>query len=255
MKIIAITQARVGSGRLHAKVLKTINGKSLLQSHIERAGKSTLIQKLIVATTVEPDAIKICDLCDELGVPYYRGSVDNVLDRFYQIGRAEKPDYIVRITSDCPLIDPRVIDAVIEPCVKGGYDYASNTIKPTFPDGIDVEVFSFRALEAAWKEAALPSEREHVTPYIWKNAFHNGGNLFNSYSLELEEDYSSYRLTVDEPKDFELIKILFENLGDAQQWKEYVDFIKSHDELFDINSSIGRNEGYIKSVQNDIKIN
>ena len=106
MKIIAITQARIGSSRLPAKVLKTINGKSLLQSHLERASQSRLVDKLIVATTVEPDAIKICDLCDELGIPYFRGSVENVLDRFYQIGIMEKPDYIVLNTFYISFIPP-----------------------------------------------------------------------------------------------------------------------------------------------------
>lgn len=253
MKIIAITQARIGSSRLPAKVLKEIDGKSLLQIHIERASKARLIDKLIVATTIEPDAIAICELCNKLSVAYYQGSTNDVLDRFYQVCLIEKPDYIVRITSDCPLIDPVVIDAVIEPCIKGGCDYASNTIYPTFPDGIDVEVFSFTALQKAWHQAKLPSEREHVTPFIWKNAQHHNGQMFKSFSLAMQQNFSHYRLTVDDPQDFELIKELVENKGSSLPWMNYVEYMKQHPWLFEINGATKRNEGYSKSIQTDNK--
>lgn len=246
MKVIAITQARVGSSRLPGKVLKKINAKSLLEIHIQRVLKSKHLDKIIVATTVEPDAIEICSICDQIGVSYFRGSLENVLDRFYQTAKNEQPDYVVRLTSDCPLIDSSIIDEIIQTCIEGKYDYVSNTLKPTYPDGMDVEVFKFSALETAWKEATLQSEKEHVTPYIWKNSSFYEGSLFKSFSIELDHDYSEYRLTVDEQKDFELINYLIEHIGDDKSWNKYVEYLNEHPDLLKINSSIKRNEGYIK---------
>lgn len=251
MKIIAITQARYGSSRLRGKVLKTINGKTLLQLHLERILKSTKINGLIVATTVENEADAIEDLANSMGLKAYRGSVNDVLDRFYQAVKNEQPDYVVRITSDCPLIDATVIDAVIEACLTNGIDYCSNTMNPTYPDGVDVEVMKFSALEKAWKEAVLTSEREHVTPYIWKNSTVKGGTLFKSISFEGEEDYSGYRLTVDEAADFDLISKLVEAIGDDKGWKAYVAYLDAHKELFEINAYIKRNEGLMKSFAQD----
>jgi glutamate-1-semialdehyde aminotransferase/spore coat polysaccharide biosynthesis protein SpsF (cytidylyltransferase family) len=251
MKVIAITQARVGSSRLPAKVLKEVNGKTLLQTHIERASKSKLVDKLFVATTIEPDAVKICAICDQLNVPYYRGSVNDVLDRFYMTAKPEQPDYVVRITSDCPLIDATIIDKAIEACIKGNYDYCSTGLKPTYPDGFDVEVMKFSALEKAWQQSGLTSEREHVTSYIWKNVDFNGGSLFTSVNITDERDCSHYRLTVDEPSDFELVSKVIEAIGDEKGWLDYVNYIDEHPALFEINSFIKRNEGYMKSIQED----
>lgn len=251
MKIIAITQARYGSSRLPGKVLKTINGKSLLQLHLERAAKSKKIDGLIVATTVEKEADAIEALGNTMGLKTYRGSINDVLDRFYQAVKSEQPDYVVRITSDCPLIDATVIDQVIERCINEGCDYCSNTLNPTYPDGADVEVMKFSALEKAWKEATLTSEREHVTPYIWKNSTAKGGKLFKGLSFENEKDFSNYRLTVDEASDFELITKLVEAIGDDKSWQEYIAYLDTHKELFEINAYIKRNEGLMKSLAQD----
>lgn len=251
MKIIAITQARFGSSRLPGKVLKTINGKSLLQLHLERAAKSKKIDGLIVATTVEKEADAIEALGNTMGLKTYRGSINDVLDRFYQAVKSEQPDYVVRITSDCPLIDATVIDQVIERCISEGCDYCSNTLNPTYPDGADVEVMKFSALEKAWKEATLTSEREHVTPYIWKNSTAKGGKLFKGLSFENEKDFSNYRLTVDEASDFELITKLVEAIGDDKSWQEYIAYLDTHKELFEINAYIKRNEGLMKSLAQD----
>lgn len=251
MKIIAVTQARYGSSRLPGKVLKTVNGKTLLQLHLERILQSSKIDELIVATTVENEADAIETLAHKMGLKAYRGSINDVLDRFYQAVKNEQPDYVVRITSDCPLIDATVIDAVIEACLANNCDYCSNTINPTYPDGVDVEVMKFSALEKAWKEAVLTSEREHVTPYIWKNSTAKGGTLFKGISFENKQDYSGYRLTVDEAADFELISKLVTAIGDDKGWEEYVSYLDAHKELFEINAYIKRNEGLMKSFAQD----
>jgi len=251
MKILAITQARVGSTRLPGKVLKIIGGKTLLEIHLSRILQSKLINKLKVATTIEPEASKIIAIADKLEVESFRGSIDDVLERFYLTALPEKPDYVVRLTSDCPLIDSVEIDKVIEKCITNQYDYVSNTFEPTFPDGMDVEVFKFSALEKAYQEAILKSDREHVTPYIWRNSSFKGGNIFKSFNIRYQEDFSKYRLTVDTQEDFNLIENLITNLGYNKIWQDYVDYLNQNSELLSINSKHERNEGYQKSLKKD----
>jgi len=251
MKILAITQARVGSTRLPEKVLKTIKGKTLLEIHLNRVLQSKLINKLKVATTVEPDANKIVEIANKVGVESFKGPVDNVLERFLLTALPENPDYVVRLTSDCPLIDPLEIDKVIEACVTGQYDYASNVLEPTLPDGMDVEVFKFSALEKAYKEAVLRSDREHVTPYIWRNSTVKGGSIFKSFCVKNNEDFSKYRLTVDTQEDFDLIEKLINKLGVDKGWWEYISYLKIHPELVNLNSKYERNEGLKKSISED----
>lgn len=251
MKVLAITQARVGSTRLPGKVLKIIGGKTLLEIHLGRILQSKLINKLKVATTIEPEATKIIAIADKLGVESFRGSVDDVLERFYLTAWPEKPDYVVRLTSDCPLIDSMEIDKVIEKCITGQYDYVSNTLEPTFPDGMDVEVFKFSALKKAYQEAILKSDHEHVTPYIWRNSSFKGGNIFKSFNIRYQEDFSKYRLTVDTQEDFSLIESLITSLGFDRSWQDYVVYLKQNSELLSINSKHERNEGYQKSLKKD----
>ena len=254
MKVIAITQARIGSTRLPEKVLKKINGKTILQIHLDRISKSKLINKLIVATTNENNSSKIIEICNNLGIDYFCGDTNNVLDRFYNASRSYSPDYIVRLTSDCPLIDHQLMDEVIKNTVDGGFDYGSNTINPSYPDGLDVEVFKFSALKIAWEKASLISEKEHVTPYIWKNSLHHGGSIFSSFSLTNNKDYSKLRLTVDEMSDFILIEKLIYKCGDDKGWNDYVKILINNPELIGINSSILRNEGYQKSINDEADI-
>lgn len=251
MKIIAVTQARVGSSRLPAKILKEVNGVTLLETHLRRILHSKRITSLKVATTTEDGSERIVSIADKAGVDAYKGSVNDVLDRFYKTVKEEKPDYVVRLTSDCPLIDASIIDRVIDLAVNSGADYVSNTLEVTYPDGMDCECFKFSALEKAWKEATLKSDREHVTPYIWRNSTMKGGKLFRSECLQNGEDWSDIRITVDTPEDFEVIKSILEELGPDKKCGEYVDFIKRHKEISDINSSFGRNEGYEKSLKQD----
>lgn len=254
MKILAITQARIGSTRLPEKILKTINGESLLEIHLKRVLKSGLITKLIVATTVEPDAEKIVSIANTLGIEVYRGSVNNVLDRFYKSAIPEKPDWVVRLTSDCPLIDPVVIDQVIKYALENDLDYVSNTLEPTYPDGLDTEVFKFSALEKAFNESKLNSEQEHVTPYIWKNSSFKGGDIFSSDCIRNEKDLSTVRLTVDTLEDFMVIEKLIQILGTNKSWMEYVEELEQHTEVKNLNAHFTRNEGYIKSINLDNSI-
>lgn len=251
MSVIAVTQARFGSSRLPGKVLREINGKTLLQIHLERISRARSIDRVIVATTMEPEASGICSIAHSLGVGSYQGSLADVLDRYYNAVSALRPDWVVRITSDCPLLDPRIIDEIVTFALDGSFDYASNSIVRTYPDGMDVEVFSFGALEIAWKEAALPSEREHVTPYIWKNCDVNGGRLFRGGNFTYSRDLSAIRLTVDELPDFELVEILVNALGTDAPWESYVDYIHAHPHLLEINRQFQTNEGYARSLEKD----
>ncbi len=254
MKVLAITQARYGSTRLPAKILKEVNGQTLLEIHLKRILQTKTIDKLKIATTDEEGSKFIVEVADKVGVEYFKGSVDDVLSRFYGTAESEKPDYVIRLTSDCPLIDPNVIDAVVTFAIEHPeYDYVHTEAK-SFPDGLDTEVMKFAAIEKAYKEANLKSEREHVTPYIWKNGTAEGGTIFNTYNYpnpEGEYNADDYRITIDEPEDFEVIKALIENLGIDKCWKEYIDYLLEHKEVYAINSRFANNEGYAKSIAND----
>ena len=258
MKVLAITQARYGSTRLPAKILKEVNGQTLLEIHLKRILQAKTIDKLKIATTDEEGSKFIVEVADKVGVEYFKGSVDDVLSRFYGTAESEKPDYVIRLTSDCPLIDPNVIDAVVTFAIEHPeYDYVHTEAK-SFPDGLDTEVMKFAAIEKAYKEANLKSEREHVTPYIWKNGTAEGGTIFNTYNYpnpEGEYNADDYRITIDEPEDFEVIKALIENLGIDKCWKEYIDYLLEHKELYALNSRFANNEGYAKSIANDQIIN
>lgn len=249
-QVVLITQARMGSSRLPGKVLKKIKGRTLLQIHTERLKKCQRIDKIIVASTNNIEDLEIHNLTLKLGVSSFRGSELDVLDRFYQAVKNEKPNWVVRVTSDCPLLDPDLVDKVIEFAVINNVDYCSNQLIENFPDGQDVEVFKFSALQMAWKNATLSSEREHVTPFIINNCDYKGKNTFKALNYNCKDNYSNIRMTVDELKDFELIKILVENLGIRKSWMEYVKFIISEN-LVNINSGIIRNEGYLKSLKED----
>jgi len=250
MDVLVITQARTGSTRLPEKVLREIKHKSLLQIHIERIIKAKNISKLIIATTTDKSDDAIVKIADKLGIDYYRGSVDDVLDRFYQAAKKYKPKWIVRLTSDCPLIDPELIDKIVECAKNRDLDYCSNILVETYPDGEDIEVFKFSALEKAWKEAKLKSEREHVTPFIRKNSGFVRGKIFTSDNYPCEENYNKVRLTVDELGDFKVIEYLIGKLGFDASWKDYTDeYLKS--KISELNMSIERNEGYQKSLKED----
>ncbi|MDB4024204.1 glycosyltransferase family protein [Flavobacteriaceae bacterium] len=250
VKTVLITQARSGSTRLPGKILMKINGESLLDIHLKRLSKCNNVSKIIVATTDKPEDKVIYDYAIDRGLNSFRGSESDVLDRFYQAVRNEKPDWIVRVTSDCPLIDPFLVDKLINFAHNNNRDYCSNTLIENYPDGQDIEVFKFLALELAWKNANLPSDREHVTPYIRNNSDFKGASLFTALNYPFASNYSKIRMTVDEPRDFDLIKVLINNLGTDKTWLEYTNHIIKND-LNKINNSIIRNEGFLKSIKND----
>lgn len=250
MKTIIVTQARIGSTRLPGKVLKTIKGESLLGIHLNRLKKSKMADAILVATTNEEGSDQIIDIADRYKVLSYKGSLDDVLDRFYQSVKSYSPEWVVRVTSDCPLIDSGLIDVVIHEAQKGDYDYCANIITEDFPDGQDIEVFKFQALERAWGKAEKLIYREHVTPFIRDNSDLKGGELFKAYDLVADKNYNMVRMTVDEPADFEMMQWLIGELGTEKQWEEYVNFMLKHPEKL-ANADILRNEGYLKSIVND----
>jgi spore coat polysaccharide biosynthesis protein SpsF len=252
MKVLAITQARIGSSRLPGKTLKLIQGQTLLAIHLKRILRSKLITQLKVATTHEEGVEKIIQVCNECRVGYHQGSLHDVLERFYETAKPYSPDLVVRVTSDCPLIDPDVIDTMIQKAIDNGKDYTSNTIVPTYPDGIDVEVMKFSALEKAYKEAKIESEREHVTPYIWKNSSLKGGQLFSAESIENPVDFSDVRLTVDTSEDLEVIRKVIDLDGLDKSWKVYAATLKNNPQIKTLNDMHQRNEGYTKSINKEV---
>jgi spore coat polysaccharide biosynthesis protein SpsF (cytidylyltransferase family) len=248
-KIICIIQARFNSTRLPGKVLFDLEGKTVLERVVERVSGSSLIDKIIVATTLCEEDSKITRLCSAKGIDTYRGSEEDVLDRYYQAAKLMDAYNIVRITADCPLIDPKIIDKVIKTHLESKADYTSNILKETFPDGQDIEIFNFQALEKAWKNAKLTSEREHVTPFI-----RNNPGLFKLVNVENKEDLSSQRWTLDENRDYELIKSVYGYFNKKKidfGMKDILKFIRKHPELEAINAAIARNEGYVKSLKED----
>lgn len=197
----------MASTRLPGKVLKKVVGKPLLELEIERLQRVKLKDEIIVATTSNPQDDPIVALCEKLKVLTFRGSENDVLSRYYEAAREFKSDIIVRVTADCPLIDPDITNQIIQKYLESSKEYVSNTLIRTFPRGLDTEVFSFQCLEKVFNESKMPSEREHVTPYIYNNR-----DLFQCAGVESTVDCSRYRWTVDTPEDLELIKIIFEAL-------------------------------------------
>ncbi len=252
--VAAIIQARMGSTRLPGKVLMDINGKPLVQRVIDRVKYATLVDKIILATTLDRSDNKLADLGKAMNVDLFRGSRDDVLDRYYQVANTFGVDVIARITADCPLIDPSIIDQAITTFLDGDYDYVSTAYPDaSFPDGLDVCIFSICTLEKAWKEALMPSEREHVTPYIWKNP-----RIFRTKNIKHTEDLSAMRWTVDEESDLEFVREVYhsldDNTGSMFYMSEILDLINKHPEILKINQGIERNKGYHISLKEDKQI-
>ncbi len=252
-KVVAIIQARMGSTRLKGKVMKEIVGKPILQHVLERVTASRLVDASILATTCNQEDDMLIELCDVIGVSSFRGSETDVLDRFYECARSYGADTVVRITADCPFVDPDIIDKAITVFREGDSDYVSTAYPiQTFPDGLDVEVFSFDALRKAWQTAKLLSEREHVTPYIWKNE----KGEFKVESIQNATDLSDKRWTVDNEKDFIFVKTIYEALYSENtifKFDDIISYLNENPELEKINAGTKRNEGYLKSLGEDEK--
>ncbi len=241
----------MGSTRLPGKMMMDIAGKPIVERVIERARMSRLANDVWLATTTSHADDVLADWAVEKGIPHYRGSEVDVLDRYYHAAIQSKADVIVRVTGDCPVLDPQVTDRVIQAFLDGEYDYVSNTQPPTFPDGLDTEVVSFAALEKAWKEAKLNSEREHVMPYIWKHP-----DKFKLFNIANTEDFSNHRWTLDTPEDFEFLRLLIESCearGGFYGLNEVLSICLAHPEWQGINAHHTRNEGYTKSLGEDPK--
>ncbi|MCW8834092.1 MAG: glycosyltransferase family protein [Colwellia sp.] len=252
---LVILQARMSSSRLPNKVLMPILDKPMLAHQVARLSKIKTPHKLIIATSVQPSDDAIESLCQQLKVSCFRGSLDDVLARYFHAAQAfnqhNNVKNIVRVTGDCPLIDSEIIDQVIQLYVSTKVDYCSNCAPATLPDGLDVEVFSFSALAKAAKLAKKPSEREHVTPFI-----RNTPELFSTTNYYHQPDLSHYRWTVDEPRDFELVTKIYQALFDKNPYFSLEDItrlIQQHPELAMINQGIIRNEGLLKSERADKK--
>jgi len=241
VKTLIITQARIGSSRLPEKVLMPVaQNQSLLEVHLRRLKRSRLANQVIVATTHEPKASEIIAIANQCDCLSYQGSENDVLDRFYQAVLPFQPQTVVRVTSDCPLNDGLLIDELLSAFKKSDYDYYANIHPPSYPDGMDVEVFRFSALEKAWQEAKAPKEREHVTPYI-----HQHENLFKlGNHAQTAQNDASIRLTVDHANDLKVIQLLVAQLGTGRPWTDYRDAAKTNVEILKLNQQFKRNEGY-----------
>lgn len=208
MKTVIIVQARMTSTRLPGKVLKTVLGKSLLEYMIERLSRVKLADEIVIATTTNSTDQPIINLCEKLSVSHYRGSEEDVLARYYGAATEHKADVVVRVTSDCPIIDPQVIDEVIQRYLDlKQYDYVSNGLSRSFPRGMDTEVFSYAALQEAFLEAAEQPDREHVTPFIYRHP-----ERYRLANVLYAQDQSRHRWTVDTMEDFVLIREIIEAL-------------------------------------------
>jgi spore coat polysaccharide biosynthesis protein SpsF len=250
-KIIAIFQVRIGSTRLPGKVLIEIENKTLLQHVIDRVKRSNYIDEIILATTTNPQDRQIVEYAQNHNFQYFRGNEEDVLDRFYQCAKTFSAGVIVRITPDDPFKDPGVIDQAIKVfCdADGALDYVSNTIIPTYPIGLDIEVFSFAALEKAWIEGKKPSEREHVTPYIW-----NHPELFRIKNFTYATDLSDNHWTLDTEKDLLFTKEVYSRLYRKNPFFTMMDILsvlQKEPELRKINSCDEKFSGYLKSLEKD----
>jgi glutamate-1-semialdehyde 2,1-aminomutase len=239
MKRIAIVQARMGSTRLPSKVMRRIDGVPLIELLLSRLSKAKRIDKIIVATTSDPREKSLIEHVRRLGYEAFQGSENDVLDRYYQAAKRYEADTIIRITGDCPLIDPTLVEEIIAAYEGASVDFLSNTIVPTFPDGLDTAVFSFKALEGAHISATNKYDREHVTPYIRTSGKFRLGSFSNPV------DYSAERWTVDEVDDLEVVANIFGHFHPRTVfgWMEVIALKEQKPELFRNNQHLTRNEG------------
>ena len=237
----------MSSTRLPGKVLMPLAGKPVLWHVVKRIRACQTIAEVVVATSTGTTDDAIESWCQSADVSCYRGSLNDVLDRYYQAGLLHAADVVVRITADCPVVDPTIVDEVVRGFLAGGYEFYG--LAGEFPDGLDCTVFAFSALASAWREASLPSEREHVGPYIEKHP-----EIFKSGSLKKFSGLSHYRWTLDEPRDYEFLQRVFSRLYRQDQIflaSDVLTLLETEPELMQLNSDIVRNEGYLKSLIED----
>lgn len=235
MKIVAIIQARMGSTRLPGKTLMPLAGKPMLVRVVERVSRAKQLDDLVVATTESPMDANITALCGANAWKCFRGSEEDVLDRYYRAAQATHADVIVRVTADCPVVDPDLIDSAITSFRLGRFDYVSNGLDPrTYPRGLDVEVFSNETLGRAWKEDANLAWREHVTPYIYRHP-----EEFRLHRIAGERDFSAHRWSVDTAEDYELLRKIYEHFDDRPfGWMAVLRLVEQHPDWAMLNSHI-----------------
>lgn len=254
--IVAIIQARMGSTRLPNKVLMPILEKPVLHWMLERVSLSKEIDKIVVATTTNQCDNQIEEFALSMGYQVYRGSEEDVLDRYYQAAKSlpVTPSVIIRLTGDCPFVDPEIIDSMIIDFKKSNVDFLSNSepLPSSLPDGMDVSIVRFEAICKAWREAIKPSDREHVTFYFWNNL-----QVFRCKKVEHEPDLSKYRLTLDYFEDFYAIKNIVEFFEkDSSGMKlasmiDIIEYIDKHQKIFEMNSMYTRGIGWKDSFERD----
>lgn len=235
MKIVAVVQARMGSTRLPGKVLVDLGGKTVLARVVGRLRRSARVAEIVIATTESVRDDAIVRECRQLGVSCFRGSENDVLDRYYRAARTCAAGAVVRITSDCPVIDPQIVDKTVTVFDEQCGDYASNVFPRTYPRGLDTEVFTLAALEQAWHNAHASYEREHVTPYFYEHPA-----IFRLVSQRGQVDYSQYRWTLDTAEDLELLRIIYSRFGNQDDfaWSEAVQLMKREPELAELNAHV-----------------
>ena len=247
-KITVIIEARTGSSRLPNKVIAEIEGKPMIFYVIDRIKQIKSVEQIILATTQEKNDKILTEIAKQNSIGSFVGDSIDVLDRDYQCALQNNADPIIRITGDCPLIDPDIVEEMLEFYLKNNYDYVSNRINPKYPDGLDVEIYSFNTLQMVAQNAKWSSERELVTTYITKNP-----KNFKIFSYENQEDLSEYRWTVDEQKDLEFIRKIYSIMKPKTNFSmnEIIEILVKNPELLKINSGIMRNEGHLKLYDND----
>jgi spore coat polysaccharide biosynthesis protein SpsF len=235
MRVVAIIQARMGSTRLPGKVLKDLGGETVLARVVKRTRRASLLDEVVVATSALPVDDAIARECEALQVACFRGDERDVLDRYYRAAMKFAAETIVRITSDCPLIDPELIDATIRSSFAEQADYACNSLVHTYPRGLDVEVFTADALARAWGAAKEEYQRMHVTPYLYENP-----ELFKLVSIAGEVDHSKHRWTLDTSEDWDLIQAIYKHFGnrDSFRWFEVLKLMEAEPELAALNSHV-----------------
>ena len=256
MSVLAIIQARLGSTRFPAKVLQPILGKPMLWHIVCRVRHTSAVDRVVVAVPDGPKDEPLRQFCKEQGILFFAGSEFDVLDRFYQTARHNGGDPVLRITADCPLVDPVLVQELIELYRSGKYDHvgvatgagADHLQEGRFPDGLDAECFSFAALERSWREATDPRDREHVTRYMWNNR-----QLFRCGNLISKQPYPKVRLTVDHLEDFRLATKIYEALYSPQRpflFDEVIDLLKKNPELLEINRRVAESVSYREVLEN-----
>jgi spore coat polysaccharide biosynthesis protein SpsF len=234
---VAIIQARSGSTRLPRKIFKALAGKPMIWHVVDRLSHAKMLDKIIIATTTQSEDDQVVGFCSANNIFCYRGSLNDVLSRYYETAKNYNADIVIRITSDCPVLDPDIIDAMLIQFIQEDHiDYLSNTLERTFPRGLDTEIFTFAALEKTFNEAKLDYEHEHVTPYIYNNS-----ELFTIKNYANETDLSSYRWTVDTPEDLRLIEEIYNSLYQKDKiflFKDILQLIEKRPELAKINQEI-----------------